>query len=207
MITPDEYTGAAFGTAADGDGRRDPMARARMAERLGISEQWAWMQQVHGAAVARASEPGLQGEADGLYTTTVGLPVAVATADCVPVILLGDGVVAVVHAGWRGVVAGVVPATLRRLDADGLRPQQAAIGPSIGPCCYEVGDDVRDRFRRHRTQTRGDRPSVDLAGAVAEQLNGLTLWRDERCTACGDGLHSYRRSGTTERQVAVAWLS
>ena len=112
MILPGGFRGAAFGTAAEGDARVDLEARAAFAAAVDVTEAWAFVSQVHGATVIEARRPGNLGEADAIFTTRPGLPVAVGTADCVPIILEGPDVAAVVHAGWRGVVAGVVPAAI-----------------------------------------------------------------------------------------------
>ena len=206
MIRPEGFRGAAFGTAAEGDARADAAARQRMATQLGISGEWAYVHQVHGAAVVTAAGPGLLGDADAIVTTTRGLPVCVATADCVPVIIEGAGSTAVVHAGWRGVVAGVVAATLVAMQSMGDEPLRAAVGPAIGPCCYEVGADVASRLAPFAAETVGGTTSVDLSAAVAAQLGSLSVWRADRCTYHLDAFHSYRRDRTTLRQVAVTWL-
>ncbi|NND01221.1 MAG: hypothetical protein HKN91_00400, partial [Acidimicrobiia bacterium] len=101
MIRPPGFRGAAFGEAAEGDLRVDDAVRRVVAGQLGISPEWAFVTQIHSAAVVRATEPGPLGEADAIFTTRHALPIAVATADCVPVILEGDDFAAVVHAGWR----------------------------------------------------------------------------------------------------------
>jgi len=93
MNRPPGFRGVAFGAAADGDGRSDTTARRRISRSLGLSDAWAYLHQVHGRRVWRASGPGLQGDGDALFTTTPGLPLAVGTADCLPVVLeAGDGV-------------------------------------------------------------------------------------------------------------------
>lgn len=207
MIRPPGFRGAAFGEAAEGDLRIDAAARRRVAGELGISPEWAFVSQVHSAEVVRATEPGSHGEADAIFTTRHALPIAVATADCVPVILEGDGFAAVVHAGWRGASSGVVAKTLDALAGAGLSVSRAAIGPSIGPCCYEVGEEVSTHFVDHVGETTWGAPSVDLAGYLAAELTGIPVWRSQRCTYTDDQLNSYRRNRTKLRQVAVAWLS
>jgi len=207
MIRPPGMRGAAFGTAADGNGRDDLSARRAISRDLGIPDGWAWLHQVHGAAVLAAAAPGLQGEADALFTGHAGLPLAVATADCVPVILEAETAVGIAHAGWRGVVAGVVPALYEAMAEAGFRPSRAAVGPAIGPCCYEVGHDVAERFDPSRVGvTRRGTPGVDLAGAVADQLPDTSVWSAAACTRCSGEFHSYRETGTRQRQVSVAWL-
>ncbi len=121
-------------------------------------------------------------------------------------ILEGDGGVAIAHAGWRGAAGGVVRAAREMLASLGVAATRAAVGPGIGPCCFEVGDEVAAQFPQDRSQTRWGTTSVDLAAAVSRELEGLTVWASDACTHCGTGYHSFRRDGTSERQVAVAWL-
>jgi YfiH family protein len=206
MIRPPEFRGAAFGAAADGDARKSLAARHSIAEALDIPDAWAWVNQVHGNDVVRAERAGLVGSADALFATHPGIPLMVATADCVPVIIEAPDAVAVVHAGWRGTVAGVVAGTIAVLQREGHRPDRAAIGPAIGPCCYEVGSDVADRLHDFRSTTRAGTRSVDLPRAVAAQLVGLEVWQSGLCTHHDVDFHSYRRNATSQRQVAVAWM-
>jgi polyphenol oxidase len=194
MITPAD--GVAFTTAADGDMRRDQRAR----ERLGFAE-WATVRQVHGASVVDVHGGGDHGEADGLFTTEVGLSLAVFTADCLGVVIHGPGRVAVVHAGWRGVDMGAVANAVARVGD----VHSAHIGPHIRPCCFEVGPEVSARFAGHLGRTRAGTTSVDLASAVASQLPVEPQIID-LCTRCGDDTFSHRRDGTQERLAAVGWV-
>lgn len=205
MIRPPGFTGVVFGTASEGDARTDTSARALFVA-AGAPEEWAFVSQVHGDRVIEAVRPGLAGEADAVYTTQPDLAITVATADCVPVAIEGVGFVAVIHAGWRGIVAGVIPETLRTLARRDLVPHRAGIGPSIGACCYEVGPEVRAKLPEHVAATTWGTPSVDLVAAVAADLGDLLIWRSDRCTATDTDLFSYRRNKTLDRQVAVAWL-
>ncbi len=206
MIRPPGFRGVAFGEAAQGDLRIDEMARRRIAGELGISPEWAFVSQVHGTSVVTASVPGGLGEADAIVTTRQALPIAVATADCVPLVLEGAAFAAVVHAGWRGASAGVLDKTLAAIDTLGLTVERAAIGPSIGPCCYEIGPEVAERFPGYTRTTTWGTPSVDIAGFLADSLAAIPLWRSRRCTFTDSGLHSYRRNRTRRRQITVAWL-
>ena len=162
------------------------------------------MHQVHGGTVAVVTDPRDVGDADAMVTTRSRLPLVVATADCVPVVLEGDHTVAVAHAGWRGVAAGVVPATTGRMAAAGDPAVRAVIGPHIGPCCYEVGEEVVDAVG-HRSVTTHGSTSVDLRSAVADQLDGVAIEHIEICTCHDERYASYRRNGTALRQVTVAW--
>lgn len=197
--------GTAFTTAEDGD-MRDPADRGEVADRWGIPTRWATVTQVHGADVVAAVGPGDHGPADAVVTTAPGLPVAVLTADCAGVVLHGPGVVAAAHAGWRGLVAGVLESTI---EAMGAVATSAVVGPSIGPCCYEVGPEVVEAVGFASTTTWGT-TSVDLRAAAAARLGraapGLAVLVDDRCTRCGPGLHSHRRDGTSHRLAAVGWL-
>jgi polyphenol oxidase len=211
MIRPDGFDGAAFGTALEGDLRIDDGARSLVASALGISDRWAFVTQVHGDRVIVAAEAGRLGDADAIFTTVRGLPVAVATADCVPVVLEGEGLAAVVHVGWRGAAAGVVGAVLRAIARHDLVPRRAAVGPAIGPCCYEVGPEVAERFPEFVSETGWGTTSVDLPGLVVSQFAASggsidTIWRSPLCTYTTPELYSYRRNRTEQRQVTVAWL-
>ncbi len=206
MIRPPGMRGAAFAAAAEGDARTDEAARTRLSRRLGIDDHWAFPSQVHGAAVVEAVAPGHVGEADAVFTTRPGLPIAIATADCAPVVLEGPGVAAVVHAGWRGAVAGVVPAALGAIGDAGHEIVRGAVGPSIGPCCYEVGPEVAEHFGSNVATTRRGTVSVDLVAYLAEQLAGVELWTSDVCTHDSDEYNSYRQTGTQRRQIAVAWV-
>jgi len=206
MIRPTGLFGAAFGTAVDGDGRCDRVVRRRLSVEIGIPPEWALVEQVHGAGVVEATEAGTLGEADATFTSRSALTLAVATADCVPVVIEGPDVAGVAHAGWRGMAAGVIPNLLDEMRRAGLSPIRAGIGPSIGPCCYEVGEEVLSELEQFVATTTWGSTSVDLWGAAASGLEGLEVWRADECTRCGTDLHSHRRDGTTERQVTLAWL-
>lgn len=206
MIRPTGFRGAAFGDAASGNGRDDLEKRSTISRDLGISDEWAFVTQVHGGIVVEVVAPGSAGEADGMVTGRPGLPLAIATADCMPIIIEGDRSVTIVHAGWRGVAAGIVAAGVEALRALGDVPRRAAIGPSIGPCCYEVGEEVRDAIGDHTSRTTFGTTSVDLWSAAADQLDGLDVWRSDLCTYTEPRFRSYRRDATRKRQVAVAWV-
>lgn len=197
--------GAAFGTVSDGDLFADASARISVSQELNIPSEWAWATQVHGNTVLVATGPGVAGEGDVLLTTTSALPVAVRTADCVPVAIHASNAVAMVHAGWRGLEAGAIGRARAALEDAGHDPHRAAIGPAIGPCCYEVGDEVLARFPESSSMTRWGTQSLDLWSEAVRQLEPLEVWRADLCTHCEPPFHSFRADGTQQRQTSVAW--
>ena len=206
MILAPGVPGVAFGSLADRDGRLDAIARQAIAEELGITSQWATIDQVHGSTVAPVDAPGHYGEADGLATATRGVPLVVATADCVPVSVVGDHTLALVHAGWRGVVAGIVPAAVARIEHWGDTVSSVVVGPHIGACCYEVGEEVLEQIGGHRASTTWGSTSVDLAAAIGAQVPDVPVVSVGPCTREDPAYASHRRDGSPERQIAVAWL-
>ena len=182
----------------------------------------AALKQVHSARVVGVDGAGLAGEGDALVTTRPGVALSVITADCVPVLVAMGDAIAAVHAGWRGVVAGVVPAALERLreaaaatGGDGATPI-AWVGPSIGACCYEVGPDVAAQVvaasgEEVATPGPAGKPHLDVTRAVEIQLQraGVTdVRRFDSCTRCKpELLWSYRREGAKAgRNIAYIWM-
>lgn len=182
-------------------------------------ERVAIVHQVHGADVLRVSRGrgplAPMGEADALITTEPGLVLAVRTADCVPVLMAAPGGVAAAHAGWRGTVAGVVPAAVQALcEATGAPPARvvAAIGPHISGAAYEVGPEVVEGLRRAGVPEAsflrpgpGPRDHVDLGGAVEAQLRAAGVLRIDRVAGCTFGeprFHSHRRDGAAAGRQA-----
>jgi len=198
--------GAAFSTAVDGDLRADLGARRVFATRLGIPEGWAAVRQVHGANVVRVHGPGDAGEADALFTSRRRLPLVVFTADCFGVALLGPRAVGIAHAGWRGASDGVVGSLRQAMDRAGVAPERACIGPGIRSCCFEVGPEVLARFESHQAKTTWGTPSVDIEGALRDELAGLEIVASGGCTRCDVGYFSHRRDGTRDRMAGVVWL-
>lgn len=197
--------GVAFTAPADGDMRADPDARRRVSDRLGIAREWATVHQVHGPEAVEVTHPGVAGRADGMVTTVPGLPAAVFTADCLGVVLHAPGAVGVMHAGWRGLAAGVVEATVERMEKAAARPVRADLGPAIGPCCFEVGEEVAELFDEDICETSWGSTSVDLVGAALRRLEGVDARAVRRCTSCQGG-PSHRRDGTSRRIAAIGWL-
>jgi YfiH family protein len=169
--------------------------------------------QVHSDRVLRA-EPGLRGErADGLWTEEPGVPVLALSADCLPIVVVrSDGnrpALAVLHAGWRGLLAGIAAAGARALESGRLA---AAIGPGIGPCCYEVGEEVAAPFRERFGEDVVRSGRLDLWTSAERALRAAgveDVHRLDRCTACeADAFFSHRRDhGRTGRQGVVAYVA
>lgn len=196
--------GVAFTEAADGD-MNNPLDRAAVAARLGVSPEWALLTQVHGADVHVVDSP-TRLDGDGVVTSVRGLPCAVRTADCVGVVIRGPGAVGVAHAGWRGARDGVVERVAEVMVGAGAPPTTALLGPFIGPCCFEVGTEVASAFPGAVTETTWGTTSVDLERVVRAALPGVEVEVVGGCTRCGDGWHSHRRDRTEHRLGAIGWV-
>ncbi|HTZ62477.1 MAG TPA: polyphenol oxidase family protein [Solirubrobacteraceae bacterium] len=224
-------------TRAQGMGARERLRRQLELRRLCAGPQ------VHGTDIQRlrardgvGAEP-LTAAADGRATALAGVGVMVLTADCLPVLLGSDRAVAAVHAGWRGLAAGVLEEgvrALRELTETSREPNEtsrepsrtpgaqgharaepehrdgeivAIIGPGAGPCCYEVGPEVHDAF--DGAHRVGS--NVDLPAIARERLLRAGVDRVEHvrlCTICDARFFSHRREGQAAgRQAGVAWLS
>lgn len=180
----------------------------------------AALRQVHGTAVHWAEGPGVW-EGDGLLTREKGLLLRVGVADCYPVLLWHPGgAVGALHAGWRGVVGGILPKALTLLEEAGLDPRKThlAIGPGIGGRCYQVGPEVAERFGEAGLPTfREDESApgkylLDLEAALLLQarragiLEGQ-IYRVGLCTHCEPTLFSHRRDrGRTGRMWGLVLL-
>lgn len=201
MIRSAAIRSAAFGTLSDGE---EP-TRDDISAELGISPDWATINQIHGAQVLWTRSPGVAGDADGLVTEERGLPLAVRTADCVPVVVEALDSVGIVHAGWRGVAAGVVSQMIDMMRREGHEPLRASIGPHIGPCCFEVGDEVVLAVGGYDHTTRWGTTSVSLKDAITAQLPDIDVEVVDVCTFEDVRFASYRRDATPKRQVTVVW--
>jgi YfiH family protein len=190
--------------ARGGDRPQDVVEnRDRAAIALGFAPHaLALARQVHSAGLLEviAGQAGVLGEADVLVAREPGPVLGILTADCAPVLMMGEGGIAVAHAGWRGLVAGAIEKAV-----DAIGPVAAAwIGPCIHACCYEVGPEVIAAFRAAGLP-------VAAAGRVdPEQASAFALARAEVehvavagvCTSCSPDYFSYRRDGVTGRQGA-----
>ena len=195
-----------------GEGAADAeQARERLRAHIGV-DTLARGYQVHGTVVERLDgphEPGAQGRhADGQATALNGVGAMVLTADCLPVALGSRGAVAMVHAGWRGLAAGVLEngvLALRELGGQGKIV--AVIGPGAGACCYEVGPEVHAIFgEAHREGKRIDLRAIACARLAAAGVEDVVDVHS--CTICDERFFSHRREGARAgRQAGVAWRS
>jgi hypothetical protein len=186
--------------------RDDPEAVAenrRRAEAAAGGRPLRIARQVHATGIATDDDPA--SEADGQVTRAGDVAATVLVADCLPVAIAAPDGVAMVHAGWRGLAAGILR---RGVAALGDGPKAAAIGPGIGVCCYEVGDEVRAAFADHPGARRGRNLDLKLAARRQLRAAGVEEIEDcDLCTACDpERFFSHRRDGDdTGRQAGIAW--
>lgn len=202
---------AAFSTAPLD--MREGGDRARLATVLGVDPaKIVRSRQVHGARVIvheRAQDPQAPlPEGDGHTTAISGLAPMVIVADCLPIAVQGERGVAMLHGGWRGLAAGIVARGVRLIDGDGVTPT-AAIGPGIGPCCYEVGGEVLARFERLGEGIAEGRMLNlrEVARRLLQEAGVHAIEISDQCTSCNpDTFFSHRRDGERAgRQAGVVW--
>lgn len=196
-------TTASFGDAASEAGRQKL--------RTLVPTDPRWMHQVHGARVIDADTTGTVVQADAAVARRPGTVCVVKVADCMPVLFAADAVVGAAHAGWRGLAAGVLEATL---DAMRVPPASVSawLGPAIGAQVYEVGDEVRAAFAGHESAFKPTRPGhwlLDLYAVARARLAARGV-RDIRgggfCTFTErERFFSYRRDKAAERMAALIW--
>ena len=182
-----------------------------------FSIQPAWLQQVHGIAVAHA-DPGVVATADASWTATPGIACAAMTADCLPVLFCDRAGtrVAAAHAGWRGLAAGVLEATL---DTLALPSAEVLVwlGPAIGPQAFEVGPEVRETFIQQLPETEKAFVASQNVGKYMADIyelarlrlaaRGVTaVYGGDFCTVADPRFFSYRRSSRTGRFASLIWL-
>ena len=210
--------------------------RSRLAAALKVNvEKICSAEQVHGENIYRVTaEDAGRGvhsyssaiaETDALITNVRGLPLMMCFADCVPIMIFDpdNGVVGIAHGGWKGTVKHITQKTLQRMKQEfGTSPEEclAVIGPSIGPCCFLVGDDVAEEFRKSFPEEKNeivfshsDGWHVDLWEAnrrqlLAEGVKKQNIEMAETCTACNSSVfYSYRAdNGVTGRMAAIIAL-
>ncbi|WP_407292452.1 peptidoglycan editing factor PgeF [Stutzerimonas zhaodongensis] len=197
----------------------DPLAVSRNRERLRrvLGCKPAWMGQVH-SNIAVEANPQHRPTADGCWTATPGVACAVLTADCLPVLFcdVHGTRVGAAHAGWRGLAAGMLEATISAMDVPG-RQLIAWLGPAIGPTAFEVGGEVRDAFvSHHAASEEAFSPSHNAGRYMADiyQLARIRLadcgvtavFGGGFCTVSDPRFFSYRRAALTGRFASLIWL-
>jgi YfiH family protein len=219
-VSEGDFTSLNLGILTEDDPARVVVNRTRLCNAIGADPDGATMAwQRHGATVTRAEARGIvmpgtvYDHCDGLWTDEPGRAMLLLTADCMPIALArAEGeqpAVGILHAGWRGLLAGIVAAGARALTSRGL---VAAIGPSIGPCCYEVGEEVAAPFREAFGADVVRDGKLDLWTSAERALRAAGVDRVQRldiCTAChGERFFSHRRdAGKTGRQGVIAYVA
>ena len=193
--------------------------RTRLCDAVGADPDGATMAwQRHGSTVTRAQPRGIvtpgtvYDHCDGLWSDEPGRAMLLLTADCIPIAIARAGgetpAVGILHAGWRGLLAGLVGTGVRALGGAGLA---AAVGPSIGPCCYEVGEEVATPFREAFGDDVVHNGKLDLWTSAERALRAAGCDRVDRfdiCTSCDPvRFFSHRRdNGKTGRQGVIAYV-
>ena len=222
------YASLNLGTHVGDDADVVAANRTQLCREAGLATAPGWLDQVHGTVVADfdAADPDghrVPPTADASITTHPGRVCVVMTADCLPILLTDrEGrAVAAAHAGWRGLVGGIVEATVAAFEARGLAADSllAWLGPAIGPAAYEVGPDVAEKLDAGSKST-GDAAALMPGRAGHWQLDLYQLART-RLSACGveavygggectwsdsARFFSYRRDGVTGRQASLIWI-
>jgi YfiH family protein len=198
-----------------GDNAGDVLRRRRELEHAAglATGSLRFMEQVHGTAVEVMESGTPAPTADAMVSR--GLPLAVMVADCIPVVLVGEGpdgpVLAAVHAGRPGIANGILPAAVRRMQAEGATAIRAWLGPSICGNCYEVPAELRAQVAGQVPSTSATTswgtPALDLPAGARTQLEraGVVIEYAGPCPLENDSLYSYRRSSTTGRFAGLVW--
>jgi YfiH family protein len=193
------------------DPQRVAANRELLSDRLNLAARPIWLEQVHGNEVVVVSSPLKQvPTADASVTTQPKLPLAILTADCLPIVIWDEShrQVAALHAGWRGLANGIIERVMGHFQS---RSVLVWIGPGIGPCHYEVDAAVRENFSSPEA-FKNSRPGhyrFDLVAEARRQFRrlGVSHIQDMQvCTACDERFYSYRRDGQTGRFATLAWL-
>lgn len=224
-VSESPYASFNLATHVGDDSHRVASNRALLRELLPLQLEWQWLEQVHGNDVVEVNEAGPKLTADAMLTTRSNLLCCVQTADCLPVFVAAlDGTeVAVIHAGWKGLATGVIENTISRMSVS-VSNLAVWLGPAIGPCHFEVGEEVRDCFLAGvvssssvlameacfvPSDNRG-KFMADLYAIARLKLTLLGIAKisgGEHCTHCDDGkFFSYRRDGITGRMLNAIYI-
>ena len=219
-VSRGDFESLNLGILTEDDPARVIENRSRLCDAVAADPDGATMAwQRHGGTVTRAQPRGIvtpgtvYDHCDGLWSDEPGRAMLLLTADCMPIALArSEGAtpaVGILHAGWRGLLAGIVAAGVRALGSRGI---VAAIGPSIGPCCYEVGEEVAVPFREAFGEDVARDGKLDLWTSAERALRAAGVEGVERCNLCtscdGARFFSHRRdSGKTGRQGVIAYVT
>ena len=220
-VSPAPYENFNLGDHVGDDAHAVHMNRAVFRQAMRLPSNPVWLKQVHGTNIVNAAAIAADADitADGAYTDKPGVVLAVLTADCLPIFLCDrNGTeVAIVHAGWRGLAAGVIEAGIRATGAP-CAHLLAHLGPGIGPQSYEVGDEVRQEFVRHDSEAARAFAAVaegkwladmyELARMRLHSFGVTEITGGQYCTYRDkDKFFSYRRDGVTGRMVSAIWIA
>jgi len=213
-VSEGPYASLNLGRATADEPERVNENRRRLCAEVGAEpDALAMNYQHHSADVLRARAGSRDARGDGIWTDERGLPLHALAADCLPIVVArangSQPALALLHAGWRGLLEGIVPAGVSALGGGAV---SAAVGPAIGPCCYEVGEDVADRFRRAFGFGLYRDGRLDLWSAAERALRAAGCIRVDRvdlCTACSpERFFSHRRDeGLTGRQGVIGHIA
>jgi polyphenol oxidase len=211
------YASLNLGDHVGDDARSVAMNRRELNTAAALPQEPVWLAQVHGTVVADLDVSTPRGPADAAITRQPGRVCAILTADCLPVVLAAESgeVVAAAHAGWRGLAAGVLEATVTALGVPGAQIV-AWLGPAIGPAHFEVGEEVREAFVGPDPQTASafrlnakGRFMADLPWLARARLARMGVTRIYGSTQCSfadaQRFFSHRRDGLTGRQATLIW--
>jgi purine-nucleoside/S-methyl-5'-thioadenosine phosphorylase / adenosine deaminase len=210
-ISAGAYQSLNLGLLTDDEPGNVEENRRRLCEAVGAdTDRLAMNRQVHAATVNRAAAGERGREGDGLWTDQPGVPILKLTADCLPVALArrnGEPALALLHAGRLGLLEGILQAGVATLGGR----VAAAVGPGIGPCCYEVGDDIADTYRARFGTAAVRGRNLDLwsvADSILREAGVVSVERVDMCTACNSEFFSHRRDdGVTGRQGVIGYVA
>jgi YfiH family protein len=218
-VSEGPYDSLNLGILTDDDNGNVAENRRRLAAGIGSDpERVAMGWQVHGPEILEWDGPPRNGgfahvgadlpKVDGHTTTAKGVPLMVLVADCLPVALATPARAVMLHCGWRGLAAGIIERGIELFEGD-TKPR-AVLGPSIGPCCYEVGDEVLAEFSDLEGVANGRMLSLNMVAQQKLMAGGVTkIDSVPLCTRCRPDLFfSHRRdNGVTGRQAGLVWLT
>lgn len=211
-VSEEPYASLNLGLLTNDSAENAQENRRRLCAAVGAdAERLAMNRQIHATTVNRAVSGERSREGDGLWTDEPAVPMLKLTADCLPVALArrnGSPALALLHAGRLGLLEGIVEAGVAAL---GGRELAAAVGPGIGPCCYEVGDEIADAYRGRFGVTALRGRNLDLwsvAERVLREAGVDSVERVDVCTACNADFFSHRRDkGVTGRQGVIGYVT